>query len=274
MEDVTKFQISDVVIPCFMYQVVLWNIDTLQTESTSEEHKQVITDLRFRPNSSQLVTTSIDKSVRLWDASSPSYSLQAYTGHSSPVMSIDFHPKKTDLFCFSDQCNEISYWNASSFSCSRVSKGGTAQVRFQPRIGQLMAAASDKIVTIFDVETDTQTLVFQGHSEMVNYICWDTIGDYLATVSQNLVKIWSLHSRECIHELGSNGNQFHSCVFHPSYSTLLVIGGISSLELWNMAENKSMTIPAHKSIISALAQSPVTGMVASASHDSSVKLWK
>lgn len=41
-----------------------------------------------------------------------------------------------------------------------------------------------------------------------------------------------------------------------------------------MAENKSMTIPAHDGLIAALAQSPVTGMVASASHDKSVKLWK
>lgn len=62
---------------------------------------------------------------------------------------------------------------------------------------------------------------------MVNYICWDANGDILASVSQNLVKIWSLASGECIQEFGSSGNQYHSCVFHPSYSTLLVIGGIS-----------------------------------------------
>ncbi|KAL4597350.1 hypothetical protein ACB092_12G225300 [Castanea dentata] len=253
-------------------KVVLWNMDTLQTESTPEEHKLVITDVRFRPNSSQLATASVDKSVRLWDAANPNYCVQAYTTHNSAVMSLDFHPKKTDLFCFCDNDNEIHYWNINPFSCTRISKGGMAQVRFQPRIGQLLAAASDKVVSIFDVETDRKTLSFQGHSEMVNYICWDANGDYLASVSQNLVKIWSLASGECIQELGSNGNQFHSCVFHPSYSTLLVIGGIKSLELWNMAENKSMTIAAHENIIYALAQSPVTGMVASASHDSSVKL--
>ncbi|XP_041005106.1 transcriptional corepressor LEUNIG_HOMOLOG-like isoform X1 [Juglans microcarpa x Juglans regia] len=254
-------------------KVVLWNMDTLKTEGTPEEHKSVITDVRFRPNSSQLATTSVDKSVRLWDAANPSYCLQAYNAHASAVMSLDFHPKKTDLFCFCDNNNEIHYWNINTFSRTHVSKGGMAQVRFQPRIGQLLAAASDKVVSIFDVETDRQTYSFQGHSEMVNYICWDANGDYLASVSQNLVKIWSLASGECVQELGSNGNQFYSCVFHPSYSTLLVIGGISSLELWNMAENKSMTISAHENIISALAQS-VTGMVASASHDNTVKLWK
>ncbi|XP_011024691.1 PREDICTED: transcriptional corepressor LEUNIG-like isoform X2 [Populus euphratica] len=255
-------------------KVVLWNMDNLQTENTTEEHKLVITDVRFRPNSSQLATSSCDKSVRLWDANNPSYCLHEYTGHSSPIMSLDFHPKKTDLFCFSDCDNEIRYWNINPFASVRVSKGGNAQVRFQARVGHLLAAASDKVVTIFDVETDRQIHSFQGHSEMVNYICWDSTGDILASVSQNLVKIWSMASRECIQELSSNGNRFHSCVFHPSYSTLLVIGGISSLELWNMAENKSMTIPGHENIIAALAQSPVTGMVASASHDSTVKLWK
>jgi WD40 repeat protein len=43
-------------------------MDTLQSVSTSEEHKLLITDVRFRPNSSQLATASCDKSVRLWDA--------------------------------------------------------------------------------------------------------------------------------------------------------------------------------------------------------------
>ncbi|XP_044491608.1 transcriptional corepressor LEUNIG_HOMOLOG-like isoform X3 [Mangifera indica] len=255
-------------------KVLLWNMGTMQTESTPEEHKLVITDVRFRPNSSQLATSSVDKSVRLWDAANPNFCLQAYTGHNSPIMSLDFHPKKTDIFCFCDTDNEIQYWSVNPFSCTHVAKGGTAQVRFQPRIGHLLAAASDKVVSVFDIETNRKTHSFLGHSELVNYICWDANGDFLASVSHNLVKVWSIMSGECIQELSSNGNQFHSCVFHPSYSTLLVIGGISSLELWNMAENKSMTIPAHENIISALAQSPVTGMVASASHDSSVKLWK
>lgn len=41
-----------------------------------------------------------------------------------------------------------------------------------------------------------------------------------------------------------------------------------------MAKNKSNILPAHESIVSDLAQSPVTGVVASTSHDFSVKLWK
>ncbi|KAI3760243.1 hypothetical protein L1987_50636 [Smallanthus sonchifolius] len=255
-------------------KVVLWNMDTLKTESTPEEHQFIITDIRFRPNSTQFGTVSLDKSVRIWDAANPSYCLNAYTTHTSHIMSLDFHPKKTDLFCFCDGDDEIRYWNINPFQCTRVSKGGSAQVRFQPVSGQLLAAASEKVVSIFDVETDRQTHSFQGHMGSVNYLSWDLNGEYLASVSEDSVKVWSVGSGECIHELNSNGNQFYSCVFHPSYPALLVIGGMRSLELWNMAENKSMTVPAHDDIITALTQSSVTGMVASASHDSSIKLWK
>nr|GEU53588.1 transcriptional corepressor LEUNIG_homolog isoform X1 [Tanacetum cinerariifolium] len=254
-------------------KAVLWNMDTLQTESTPEEHQYVITDVRFRPNSTQFATASFDQTVRIWDAADPSYCLHAHTTHTAHVMSLDFHPKKNDLFCFCDSKNEIRYWNISPFQCTRVSKqGGSAQVRFQPVTGHLLAAASDNTVSVYDVETDRQTHSFQAHSGVVNYVCWDLNGEYMASVSEESVKVWSLASGECIHELASNGNQFHSCVFHPSYSTLLVIGGNRSLELWNMTENKRMTVQAHDTIISALAQSPVTGMVASASHDSSLLL--
>nr|XP_043636344.1 transcriptional corepressor LEUNIG_HOMOLOG-like isoform X2 [Erigeron canadensis] len=253
-------------------KAVLWNMDTLQTESTPEEHQLLITDVRFRPNSTHFGTASLDQSVRIWDAANPSHSLHAHTTNSSHVMSIDFHPKRNDLFCFCDSDNQIHYWNINPFQRTRVSKGGSAQVRFQPGSGQLLAAASDTIVSIFDVETNRQTHSLQAHMGVVNYLCWDLNGEYLASVSEDSVRVWSVKSGECIHELSASGNQ--SCVFHPSYSALLVIGGMRSLELWNMAENKSMTVSAHDNIIAALAQSPVTGMVASASHDSSVKLWK
>nr|XP_017246419.1 PREDICTED: transcriptional corepressor LEUNIG_HOMOLOG-like [Daucus carota subsp. sativus] len=256
-------------------KTVLWNMNTLQTESTPEEHQDVITDVRFRPNSSQLATASLDKSVKLWDAANPSYCLHAYTGHPSHVMSLDFHPKTNDMFCFCDSNNEIRYWNINPFSCTRVSKqGGSSQVRFEPANGRLLAAASDEVVSIFDVETDMQTHFFQGHSGVVNSLCWDLNGDYLASVGKESVKVWSLTSGKCVHELSSKSNQFHSCAFHPSYSALLMIGGEKGLELWNIAENKIMTVRAHENMIAALAQSPVTGMIASGSHDSSVKLWK
>ncbi|KAL0667037.1 hypothetical protein Bca4012_029741 [Brassica carinata] len=183
-------------------KLYIWNMETLITESAPEEHGHIITDVRFRPNSTQLATSSFDKTIKIWDASEPGYFVRTISGHTAPGAST------------------------------------------------------------------------QGHSANVNSVCWNPSGELIASVSEDSVKLWSLNSGDCIHELSSSGNKFHSCVFHPTFPNLLVIGGYQSLELWNTKENKCMTIPAHECVISALAHSPLTGMMASASHDKSVKIWK
>jgi len=40
----------------------------LETASLHEEHMGIITDIRFRPDSPQLATSSFDRTVRLWNA--------------------------------------------------------------------------------------------------------------------------------------------------------------------------------------------------------------
>ncbi|CAI0414875.1 unnamed protein product [Linum tenue] len=257
-------------------KAVLWYTDTLKPKTTLEEHSSLITDIRFSPSMPRLATSSFDKTVRVWDADNPGYTLRTFTGHSASVMSLDFHPNKDDLICSCDGDGEIRYWSIIH-GCQRVFKG-TAQMRFQPRTGRYLAAAAENVVSVLDVETQACLHSLQGHTKPIHTVCWDPTGDYLASVSEDSVKVWRLGSGsegECVHELSCSGNKFHSGVFHPTYPSLLVIGCYQSLELWNMTENKTMTLGAHDGLIAALAVTPVNGgLVASASHDKYVKLWK
>ncbi|WOK95788.1 transcriptional corepressor LEUNIG-like isoform X2 [Canna indica] len=259
-------------------KAVLWHADTLKLKSTLEEHSLLITDVRFSPSMPRLATSSFDKTVRVWDADNPGYSLRTFTGHSASVMSLDFHPSKEDLICSCDGDGEMRFWSINNGNCARVfNKGGTTQMRFQPRQGRYLAAAAENTIFILDVETQVRRHSLQGHTKHVDSICWNSSGDRLASVSEDSVRVWSLglgSEAECVHEMSCNGSKFHSCVFHPNYSSLLVIGCYQSLELWDMKDNKTMTLPAHDGLIAALAASNVTGVIASASHDKCVKLWK
>ncbi|ONI34246.1 hypothetical protein PRUPE_1G470800 [Prunus persica] len=237
-------------------KAVLWYTDTLKVKSTLEEHSALITDVRFSPSMPRL----------------PGYSLRTFMGHSAFVMSFDFHPNKDDLICSCDSDGQIRYWSINNGSCSSVFK-----MRFQPHHGRFLAAAADNAVSILDVETQACRHSLQGQTKPVHSVCWDPSGEFLASVSEDSVRVWTLGSggeRECVHELSCNGTKFHSCVFHPTYTSLLVIGCYQSLELWNMTENKIMTLSAHDGLIDALTMSTVTGLVASASHDKFFKLWK
>ncbi|KAB2618720.1 transcriptional corepressor LEUNIG-like [Pyrus ussuriensis x Pyrus communis] len=258
-------------------KAVLWCTETYSVKSTLEEHSQWITDVRFSPSMSRLATSSADKTVRVWDADNPGYSLRNFVGHSTTVESVDFHPSKEDLLCSCDHNIEMRYWSIKNGSCAGVFKGGATQVRFQPRFGRNLAAAADNFVSILDVETQVCRLKLQGHKSGVHSVCWNPSGEYLASVSDDLVRVWTVGSSckgEFIHELSCSGNKFNTCVFHPTYPALLVIGCYETLELWNMAENKTMTLHAHDKLVSSLAVSNATGLVASASHDKCVKLWK
>ncbi|OIW03074.1 hypothetical protein TanjilG_19354 [Lupinus angustifolius] len=252
-------------------KVVLWHTDSLKQKTILEEHSSLITDVRFGPSMPRLATSSFDKTVRVWDVDNPGYSLRTFSGHSASVMSLDFHPNKDDLICSCDGDGEIRYWSINNGSCTRVTKGGTAQVRFQPRLGRCLAAAAENIVSILDVETQACRYSLKGHTKPIHSLCWDPSGEFLASVSEDSVRVWTFGSGsagECVHELSCNGNKFYSCVFHPTYSSLL------SMELWNMSENKTMTLSGHDGLIASLAVSTVNGLVASASHDKIVKLWK
>uniref|UniRef100_A0A453MMM5 Uncharacterized protein n=1 Tax=Aegilops tauschii subsp. strangulata TaxID=200361 RepID=A0A453MMM5_AEGTS len=259
-------------------KVFLWNMDNFSMDTKPEEHTNFITDIRFRPNSTQLATSSSDGTVRLWNAAERNGALQNFLGHSSHVTSVDFHPKLTEILCSCDDNGEIRFWTVGQNAASRVSRvkqGGTGRVRFQPRIGKLLAVAAGNTVNIIDIDTDT-SLHSQAkvHSGEVNCICWDETGEYLASASQDSVKVWSAASGQCIHELRSHGNQYQSCIFHPRYPKVLIVGGYQTVELWSVADNQRNVVPAHEGLIAALAHSPLTGSIASASHDRWVKLWK
>ena len=113
------------------------------------------------------------------------YSLRTFTGHSASVMSLDFHPNKEDMICSCDSDGEVRSWsinNGSCLTCVKVvkvqcyllyfmgslrfslimilflnhilsSQGGATQMRFQPRKGKYLAAASEKVIYILDGET-------------------------------------------------------------------------------------------------------------------------
>ncbi|KAM3328875.1 hypothetical protein ACQJBY_026151 [Aegilops geniculata] len=256
-------------------KVVLWNAETLKQKAVLEEHSLLITDVRFGPSIPRIATSSFDKTVRVWDVDNQDDTVHTFTGHSASVMSVDFHPNKDDLICSCDGNGEIRLWSISNGRAVRNFKGGSSQLRFQPRHGGFLAAASENVVSILDVETQACVRIFEGHTEHVDSLCWSPTGDYVVSTSEDTVKVWSVNSgnENCVQELNSTGSKFHACAFHPKYPSLLIIGCYQSLELWDMVENRSMTVAAHDGLVSALASSS-SGLVASVSHDKHVKLWK
>ncbi|CAA2977944.1 transcriptional corepressor LEUNIG-like [Olea europaea subsp. europaea] len=197
-------------------------------------------------------------------------------GHAKPVMSLDFHPTKVNILCSCDSNDEIRLWNVNESACILAFKGANKQVRFQPRSGNLLAAATGNVINMIDVETSTVKYRLQGHAKDVCSMCWDTSGRFMASVSEDCARIWSIAAGgKSVHQLQSTENKFVSCAFHPVYSLVLAIGSYQSLQIWNpMDGSKMWSHRAHEGIVSALTNTYGTHRIASVSHDSWIKVWK
>uniref|UniRef100_I1NPI5 LisH domain-containing protein n=1 Tax=Oryza glaberrima TaxID=4538 RepID=I1NPI5_ORYGL len=210
-------------------KVVLWFTDDLNIKATLEEHSMIITDVRFSSIMTRLATSSFDKTIRVWDANNPEYSLHTFIGHSTSVVSLDFHPNKEDIICSCDSDGEVRCWsidNGSCVNCVRVFNGGAIQLRFQPHHGKYLAVVSEKMISILDAETlHIYRSDLQGHLKNIHSVCWDATGGYLASVSEDSIKY---------------------------------------LELWDIRENNIVTINnAHDGMIPSLAASNASGLIAS-----------
>ncbi|XP_049347434.1 uncharacterized protein LOC125811934 [Solanum verrucosum] len=255
-------------------KVMIWNLGN-NDFSSREGHSQDITDIRFRPNSTMFATSSLDKTVKIWDAAEPTKTYRNLEGHHGHVMSVDYHPTMVDLLSSCDYNNEIRLWNVNGGDCMLSLKGGSRQVRFQPQLGSLLASSTNNIINIFDIETQTIQKTLQGHDGNILSICWDVTGKYIASVSEDSARIWSIREGMWIFELLSGVNKFQSCIYHPGQILALVIGSNKVLELWNpmCKANITSSYRAHDGIISSLAGLRGKGIIASVSHDRWIKIW-
>ena len=53
------------------------------------------------------------------------FSHHTFSGHKYPIVSLDFHAKKTDLLCSCDRNGEIRYWNVTQLTYLGAMKVGT-----------------------------------------------------------------------------------------------------------------------------------------------------
>ncbi|KAH0736750.1 hypothetical protein KY285_012457 [Solanum tuberosum] len=216
-------------------KVMIWNLGN-NDFSSREGHSQDITDIRFRPNSTMFATSSLDKTVKIWDAAEPTKTYRNLEGHHGHVMSVDYHPTMVDLLSSCDHNNEIRLWNVNGGDCM---------------------------------------LSLKGHDGNILSICWDVTGKYMASVSEDSARIWSIREGMWIFELLSGVNKFQSCIYHPGRILALVIGSNKVLELWNpmCKANITSSYRAHDGIISSLAGLRGKGIIASVSHDRWIKIW-
>ncbi|KAI6135990.1 hypothetical protein F5141DRAFT_1059254 [Pisolithus sp. B1] len=202
--------------------------------------------IKFSPNSVHIASGHMDGSVRLWDALSGKEILATMKGHSEDVYALDF------------------------------SEDGT----------QLVSAGKDKKIVTWDIRTgEMHREPLSGHTKTVLCLCFAQNGARLASGSRDRsIRIWDTETSKAVlppilhHDGGVN-----ALVYTPDGRRLISASDDKTICVWDADSGALQQSPGkidvpfilqgHNSTIYSLSVSPNGALLASASKDTTVRLW-
>ncbi|XP_049399060.1 WD40 repeat-containing protein HOS15-like [Solanum stenotomum] len=189
-------------------------LNHLEIQAT-EENKDV-TSLDWNSKGTLLATGSYDGGARIWKRSGELIS--TLNKHKEPIISLKWN-KKGDYLLSGSIDKTAVVWNV---------KSGESKQQFDFHSGPLLDVAwrnnnsfatgsADNMIYVCKVGENKPVKTFSGHQNEINAIKWDPSGSLLASCSDDTtVKIWSMKQDVCLHDFREHSKEIHTIKWSPT----------------------------------------------------------
>jgi pre-mRNA-processing factor 19 len=275
----------------------LFNTKTQQIEATLSGHNKKISSALFHPSAELVLTSSYDKTVKIWAPSKVSSAKVTYNaahtfeGHEHAVSMVSLHPTG-DYFLTGSLDGSWAFYDLRggnrllhTYLCEKASSDETLCVRFHPDGAIFGSGSKNRVVQMWDIKSQQNVATFEGHIGQVNTLSFSENGYHLASGSQDgVVKFWDLRKLKSFFELDFNtltksskkNGPIHEVAFDPSGSYLAVASSnvVILKEAGKTAWDVVKTFDDHKAAVTGVKFSIDSTFLASSSMDRSLKIFK
>ncbi|CCA77814.1 related to WD40-repeat protein (notchless protein), partial [Serendipita indica DSM 11827] len=142
--------------------------------TTLRGHEDWVYSVAFSPDSSQIVSGSDDKTIRLWDTVTGQPLGEPLQGHEAGILSVAFSPDGSQIVSGSEDQN-IRLWDTSTGQPLgeplRGHYGSIRSVIFSPDGSKIVSGSDDKTIRLWDAATG-QSLrpPLQGHDDAITSV--------------------------------------------------------------------------------------------------------
>lgn len=200
--------------------------------------------LAWSPDGKQLASGAQDGTVTVWDVSHLAAPVLTYISHSDAVAHVTWSPDGT----------------------------------------RLASADDNGVVQVWDAHSGTTLLTYKGNVEPVWSVAWSPDGKEIASGTgaagaddpvrvNNSVKIWDAASGRTLLTLHDSLGQSYALAWSPDSMRLATSDG-KVVHVWDASGRPILQYTGHSDDVFGLAWSPDGALIASASADGTVQVWR
>jgi WD40 repeat protein/serine/threonine protein kinase len=168
-------------------------------------------------------------------------------------------------------------WDAHTAHLWRELAGHQAEVRwvrFSPDSQRVATGSADGTARIWEVETGRSLMEFPSHEPAVRYLEFSPRGNWLLTVSTNVVRIWDADSGEAIRRIVAAEGTVHEARFSPDAEHIVTASHDGVVQVWHSRTGQPAGQPLrHGAPVRVVRFSPDGQRVVTASDDETARLW-
>jgi WD40 repeat protein len=242
----------------------------------STPHSSEVSSVAFSPDGARMLSGSLDKTIKLWDAGTGAL-LRTFHGHSNSVTSVAISPDGTRVLSGSED-KSIKLWDAVAGVFLRTLEGhsGTVQsVAFSPKGARILSGSEDKSIKLWDAATGALLRTFEGHSDTVQSVAFSPNGAHVLSSSlDGTMRLWDAASGGLVRIFEGHSSAIMSVAFSRDGAHALSGSQDDTMRLWDAATGALLrTFEGHSGGVETVAFSPDGGLVLSGSLDNTIRLW-
>ncbi|MCP5243332.1 MAG: AAA family ATPase [Burkholderiales bacterium] len=270
--------------------VRIWNMRTrkqIGTPLTGREvklltgHESSVTGAAFLPGGNFILSSSQDKTFRIWDVQINKPIGEPLEHHKYAVSSVAFSPDGGQIVSGSND-GKMYMYDMNTYELVVNPYWGhiraVTSVAYSPDGSRIVSGSDDKTLRLWDVQTGQMIdEPLKGHESSVYSVAFSPDGSRIVSGSSDkTLRIWDVQTSKPIGEpLKGHENRVLSVAFSPNGSRIVSGSSDKTLRIWDALTGKLVGEPlkGHENSVYSVAFSSDGSRIVSGSSDKTLRIW-